>query len=150
MAKKWCTKLAVAWKRCPIVFQRHLSNFKVTQDKKTPILTRIGRFETVTPLQGHLSNFKVTWDKKLPILTRIEHFWTVTPVWFHRWFRNVFFEVIHQIKDYRGRKIEGFNPVCVRLLDWSQLSNPSDLPCFVYCEYWLQIQELVEWLWRLT
>ena len=30
MATKWCTKLEVAYKRCPIVFQAHLSNFKVT------------------------------------------------------------------------------------------------------------------------
>ena len=31
--------------------------------------------------QGHPSNFKVTWDKKSQILTQIEHFRTVTPVW---------------------------------------------------------------------
>ena len=31
MAKKWCTKLEVALKRCPIVFQGHPSNFKVTR-----------------------------------------------------------------------------------------------------------------------
>ena len=30
MATKWCTKLEVPLKRCPIVFQGHLSNFKVT------------------------------------------------------------------------------------------------------------------------
>ena len=30
MATKWCTKLEVAQKRCPIIFQGHLSNFKVT------------------------------------------------------------------------------------------------------------------------
>ena len=29
MATKWCTKLEVAKKRCPIVFQGHPSNFKV-------------------------------------------------------------------------------------------------------------------------
>ena len=34
MALKWCTKLEVAWKRCPIVFQGHPSDFKVTWDKK--------------------------------------------------------------------------------------------------------------------
>ena len=34
MAMKWHTKLEVAWKRCPIVFEGHLSNFKVTWDKK--------------------------------------------------------------------------------------------------------------------
>ena len=31
MATKWCTKLEVPLKRCPIVFQGHLSNFKVTR-----------------------------------------------------------------------------------------------------------------------
>ena len=51
MALKWCTNLNVVFKRCPIVFHRHPSNFKVTGDKKkTPILTLIGRFRTVTPV----------------------------------------------------------------------------------------------------
>ena len=31
MATKWWTKLEIALKRCPIVFQGHLSNFKVTR-----------------------------------------------------------------------------------------------------------------------
>ena len=48
MSKKWCTKLEVILKRCPIVFQGHPSNFKVTRDKKLPILTGIERFRTVT------------------------------------------------------------------------------------------------------
>ena len=47
MATKWCTKLEVAKKRCPIVFQGHPSNFKVTWDKKSQILTRIECFQTV-------------------------------------------------------------------------------------------------------
>ena len=34
MATKCCTKLEVAWKRCPIVFQGHPSNYKVAQLKK--------------------------------------------------------------------------------------------------------------------
>ena len=33
IAMKWCSNLAVAWKRCPIVFQGHPWNFKVTRDK---------------------------------------------------------------------------------------------------------------------
>ena len=33
MATEWCKKLVIAWKRCPFVFQGHLSNFKVTQLK---------------------------------------------------------------------------------------------------------------------
>ena len=53
MAMKWCTKLEAAWERCAIVFQGHLSNFKVARDKKLPILTRIGCFPTVTPVWIH-------------------------------------------------------------------------------------------------
>ena len=44
MAMKCCTKLETAKKRCPIVFQGHPSNFKVTRDKTSQILTQIGRF----------------------------------------------------------------------------------------------------------
>ena len=58
MALKWRTKLNVVSKRCFIVFQCHSSNFKVTGQKKSPILTRI------------------------------ERFWTVTKVWLHRWIWN--------------------------------------------------------------
>ena len=34
MAMKWCTKLEVALKRCPIVLQGHSSNFMVTRAEK--------------------------------------------------------------------------------------------------------------------
>ena len=47
MAMKCCTKLQTAKKRCPIVFQGYPSNFKVTRDKTSPILTQIGRFRTI-------------------------------------------------------------------------------------------------------
>ena len=54
MAMKCCTKLETAKKRCPIVFQGHSSNFKVTRDKTSPILTQIGRFRTIG--RSQLSN----------------------------------------------------------------------------------------------
>ena len=47
MAMKCCTKLETAKERCPIVFQGHPSNFKVTRDKTSPILTQIGGFRTI-------------------------------------------------------------------------------------------------------
>ena len=47
MAMKCCTKLETAKERCPIVFQGHPSNFKVTRYKTSPILTQIGRFRTI-------------------------------------------------------------------------------------------------------
>ena len=42
MATKWCTKLEVAYKRCPIVFQGHTSNCKVTRLKKSMIWPKLG------------------------------------------------------------------------------------------------------------
>ena len=54
MAKKCCTKLETVKERCPIVFQGHPSNFKVTRYKNSPILTQIGRFRTIG--QSQLSN----------------------------------------------------------------------------------------------
>ena len=54
MAMKCYTKLEKAKERCPIVFQGHLSNFKVTRDQTAPILTQIGRFQTIG--QSQLSN----------------------------------------------------------------------------------------------
>ena len=54
MAMKCCTKLETAKKRCPIVFQGHPSNFKVTRYKTSPILTQIGRFRTLG--RSQLSN----------------------------------------------------------------------------------------------
>ena len=54
MAMKCYTKLETAKERCPIVFHGHPSNFKVTRDKTSPILTQIGRFRTIG--QSQLSN----------------------------------------------------------------------------------------------
>ena len=54
MAMKCCTKLVTAKERCPIVFQGHQSNFKVTWYKTSPIFTQIGRFRTIG--QSQLSN----------------------------------------------------------------------------------------------
>ena len=54
MAMKCYTKLETAKERCPIVFQGHPSNFKVTRDKTSQILTQIGRFWTIS--RSQLSN----------------------------------------------------------------------------------------------
>ena len=54
MAMECCTKLETAKERCPIVFQGHPSNFKVTRYKTSPILTQIGHFPTVG--RSQLSN----------------------------------------------------------------------------------------------
>ena len=93
MAMKWCKKHKAALKRCPIVFQ------------------------------GYPSNFKVTRDKTLPILTRIERFRTVTPVWIHQWLWNdaqslkqhwrsalLFSRSSVKFQDHTGQKIADFDP----------------------------------------
>ena len=54
MAMKCCTKLETAKERCPVVFQGHPSNFKVTRYKTSPIFTQIGRFRTIG--RSQLSN----------------------------------------------------------------------------------------------
>ena len=65
MAMKCCTKLETAKERCPIVFQCHPSNFKVTRYKTSPILTQIGHFRTIGGSQ--LSN-----SSDLPCLSRTD------------------------------------------------------------------------------
>ena len=54
MAMKCCSKLGTAKEECPIVFEGHPSNFKVTRDKTSLILTQIGRFRTIG--RSQLSN----------------------------------------------------------------------------------------------
>ena len=54
MVMKCCTKLETAKERCPIVFQSHPSNFKVTRDKTSPLFTQIRRFRTIG--RSQLSN----------------------------------------------------------------------------------------------
>ena len=99
MAMKCSTKLEAAKARCLIVFQGHVSNFKVTREKITNFdpnwafpdckssLTSLMDLKWCTKLdvvlkmcpivfQCHPSNFKVTWDKISPISTRIERFLT--------------------------------------------------------------------------
>ena len=64
MAMKCCTQLETAKERCPIFFQGHPSNFMVTRDKTSPILTQIGRFQTIGRSQlsnpSDLPYFKIT------------------------------------------------------------------------------------------
>ena len=60
MAKKCCTKLEVAWKRCPIVFQGHTSNFKVARLEKSLNFSR-----SSIKFQGHtgqnITDFEPNW-----------------------------------------------------------------------------------------
>ena len=82
MAMKCCTKLETAKERCPIVFQGHPSNFKVTRYKTSLILTQIGHFPTVG--RSQLSN-----PSDLPCLCKNDVIITSFAGWVsflqHRW-----------------------------------------------------------------
>ena len=79
MAMKCCTKLETAKERCPIVLQGHPSNFKITQDKTSPILTQIGRFRTIG--RSQLSNpsdlpcyqYRRKFSQKYPLGSPLTH-----------------------------------------------------------------------------
>ena len=112
MATKWCTKLEVALKRCPIGFSRSSVKFQghtalkiVEFDQNwpfpdsnsslnTPMATKwCTKLEAALKrcpivFQGHASNFKGHTAKKSSNLTQIGRFRTVTPVWIHQWLRN--------------------------------------------------------------
>ena len=85
MVMKCCTKLETAKERCHIVFQSHPSNFKVTRDKTSPLLTWIGRFRTIG--RSQLSNpsdlpcFSRHAQSKIIKLRIINPFWGGYPRW---------------------------------------------------------------------
>ena len=80
MAMKCCTKLETAKKRCPIVFQGHPSDFKVTGDKTSPILTQIRHFRTIG--RSQLSN-----PSDLPCFSYLsfKNFFRNKDIMIHKW-----------------------------------------------------------------
>ena len=90
MAMKCCTKLETAKERCPIIFQGHPSNFKVTRYKTSPILTQIGRFWTIG--RSQLSN-----PSDLPCFISFPTAWwsVVIP---HTWYSN--FVISHHFSQF--------------------------------------------------
>ena len=112
MALKWCTKLNVVFKRCPIVFHRHPSNFKVTGDKKiadfdpnwafpdrNSSLNSMMAMEWFTKawssieeipycFSRSLVKFRGHTRQKIANIDRIKRYRTVTAVWIHQWIWN--------------------------------------------------------------
>ena len=156
MAMKCCTKLETAKERCPIVFQGHPSNFKVTRYKTSPILTQIGHFPTVgrsqlsnpsdlpcwrssVKFQGHTAlkiiKFDPNWvfpdcnsslnsPMAMKCCTKLETAKERCPIVFQGHPSNF------KVTRYKTSPILtqiGHFPTVGR----SQLSNPSDLPCFL-------------------
>ena len=100
MDTRWCTKLEVAQNGWPIVFEGHPSNFKVTEDQTSSILSRIGHFRSVTPVWIHWWLWNAAQRLKqhrrgallvFKVINQISNwaFPIVTQVWNHRCFLNV-------------------------------------------------------------
>ena len=86
MAMKCCTKLETAKGRCSIVFQGHPSNFKVTRDKISPILTQIGLFQTLGRSQlSNPSDLPCLFLLKVSaiVLADLQITWVLS--WFYKW-----------------------------------------------------------------
>ena len=120
MAMKCCTKLQTAKERCPIVFQCHPSNFKVTRDKTSPILTQIGRFRTKG--RSQLSN-----PSDLPCLFLDSLVWL--------WISSLNFN--HILLVCMERSLLIFSNVLFKMADWWRywifLFLPEALLSYGYC-----------------
>ena len=153
---KCCTKLETAKERCPIVFQGHPSNFKVTGYKTSPILTQIGRFRTIgrsqlsnpsdlpcsrssVKFQGHIALKIVEFDSNwafadcnsslnspmaMKCCTKLETAKKRCPIVLQGNPSN--FKVTRDKTSPIFTQIGRF-----RTIGRSQLSNPSDLPCYL-------------------
>ena len=87
MTTKWYAKLEAAWKRCPIVFQCHLSNFKVAWLKK------IVNFYPDWAFPDCISSLSSQWLRN-----------DAKSLKYHRRGALLFFGVIHQISRSHGLK----------------------------------------------
>ena len=82
MAMKCCTKLETAKERCPIFFQGHPSNFKVTQYKTSPILTQIGRFRTIGQSQlSNPSDLPCLFQHTIVVFVLSDYFVNICTIW---------------------------------------------------------------------
>ena len=115
MATKWCTKLEVALKRCPIVFSWDEAAIWLVL---SVCLSVRHTFLTMLPSSYHHEIFRSyhqgpgvrSMQKVTEVTTQLNRFRTVTPVWIHIWWWNdtyslmllrrgalLFFKVIRQI-----------------------------------------------------
>ena len=121
MATKWLTKLELVLKTCPIVFWGHPSNFKVTWNKNC-------KFWPALSVSGLQLQFEFTDGFEM----------------MHKAWCSIeeeayyFFGSSIEFQGHTGWKIADFNPISVRLLGRSKLSNPSDLPTCLRKSPWFQ------------
>ena len=129
MATKWCTKLEVAQKRCAIVFQGHTSNFKVTRLKNRRFWPKLG--VSGLELQFEFPDGFEMMHKAWCSIEEVPYYFSAPSI---------------EFQGRTGWKIDNLNPIWVRLLGRSQLSNPSDLPCLK----WNRNFDIVKKLWLST
>ena len=84
--------------------------------KKMLIFTRIERFRTVTPLFIFGDGFEIM-QKAWCSIEEVPYYFSRSSI---------------KIQGHTGWKIDDLDQIWARLLGWSQLSNPSDLPCYNY------------------
>ena len=159
----------------PIVFQGRPLNFKITRDKKSPILTRIEGFRTVIHVLIHpwISNYaeSLMWYRSGVLLFfKVLHHISRSDGTKHCWFDPNWafsdcklkfeftdgFQMMYKVtcsiekvpycfwrssikfRGHMGWQIDDVNPIWVRLLGRSQVSNPSDLRCFYRSTYFIR------------
>ena len=111
MGMKCCTKLETAKEGCPIVFQGHPSNFKVTRDKTSLILTQIGRLRTIgrsqlsnpSDLPCWTTNRKLTFSWKITLQGAIPPLNILRPKEDGRHFADDTFKCIFLMKTFEFR-----------------------------------------------
>ena len=107
MAMKCCTELETTKERCPIVFQGHPSNFKVTRDKTSLILSQIGHFRTIGWSQlSNPSDLPCFNWWKLSIYFACKHFFSLLKVDFPD---CTFQSVMQQLHSWTWRRCPSFN-----------------------------------------
>ena len=110
MVMKCCTKLETAKERCPIVFQSHPSNFKVTRDKTSSLLTRIGRFRTIGRSQlSNPSDLPCLFWKHWALSALEHYFWFI-----HEYqFLNIEFINFHPLQHFRNTWYVFIHSYCI-------------------------------------
>ena len=133
MATKWCTKLEVALKRCPIVFNCDQAAIWLVQSVRLSVCPSVPPFSPcshhriIMKFSGVITNDKSDVHAKgqvqrskvkvTEVTTQLNRFRTVTPVWIHIWWWNdayslmmlrrgalLFLKVIRQISRSHGSK----------------------------------------------
>ena len=78
--------------------------------------------------QGHLSNFKITWAKKKSIICFLfEHFWMITPIWIHGLLGNdkkVTFGSMEEVHSSFSKSSIKTQSHMGRKIDLSQITRP--------------------------